>query len=212
MLRFGIYLPVFLLAQMLFVRWAAGNEQLPAAPDLARFPAALPGWKQLRDQPMEANVGAELGADRYVNRDYANTSSGTVVNLFLAWYASQRGGEKQPHSPKVCLPSAGWVPTATDELTLDTRTGPLRINRYVVQNGAARGLVLYWYQTPRRIIANEWSAKLWLVSDALRDRRTDVALVRIFLRTSPAGDRAATETASSFASGVYPLLRDYLPQ
>src|SRR5580704_17812599 len=204
MLRFpGICVPAFLVAQVLIVHWATGNENRPTFPAAALFPSELAGWRQFQEQPIEPNVAAELGADTYLNRDYAQASSGTAANLFLAWYASQRGGEKQPHSPKVCLPAAGWIAGAADELTLHTEAGPIQVNRYLIQNGAAHGVVLYWYQTPRRVTAGEWSAKLWLVADALRDKRTDVALVRIFVRSFAGGDPAATATASSFATGLY---------
>jgi len=204
--------PAILVAQVLVMHWVTGNEKRPAFPDARLFPAELTGWKQFQEQPIEPNVAAELGADRYLDREYAQASSGTAANLFLAWYASQRGGEKQPHSPKVCLPAAGWIAGAADELTLDTAAGSIQVNRYLIQNGAARGVVLYWYQTPRRVTAGEWNAKLWLVADALRDKRTDVALVRIFVRSSAGGDPAATAVASSFAISLYPELRNYLPR
>jgi EpsI family protein len=208
----GLYVPAFLFAQILLVHWAAGNERRPADPNPASFPLEIGGWKQLQEAPIGRDVASELGADRYVNRDYVQASSGTAANLFLAWYASQRGGEKQPHSPKVCLPAAGWIAGTSDELALDTAAGPIRVNRYLIQNGAARGVVLYWYQTPKRVITGEWSAKMWLVSDALHDHRTDVALVRIFVRSSPTGDPAATAAASSLARVLYPALHNYLPQ
>jgi EpsI family protein len=204
--------PAFLLAQMLFVKWATGNERRPAPPDPAVLPAQLDGWKRFSDQPVTADVASELGADRYVNRDYAQASSGAAANLFLAWYASQRGGEKQPHSPKVCLPAGGWIPSEAVDVTLDTAAGPIRVNRYVVQSGAAHGVMLYWYQTSNRVIAGEWSAKLWLVADALRNKRTDVALVRIFAQASGNGDTAAMAAASSLAQSLYPSLRGFLPQ
>jgi EpsI family protein len=208
----GICVPAILVAQMLFVHWATGNEKRPTLPDAAIFPSELAGWRQFQDGRIEPNTSAELGADRYLYRDYAQASSGMAANLFLAWYASQRGGEKQPHSPKVCLPAAGWIAGAADELTLDTQSGAIRVNRYLIQNGAGHhGVVLYWYQTPRRVTAGELSTKLWLVADALRDKRTDVALVRIFVRSSANGDPAATAIASSFAKSLYPELRNYLP-
>ena len=77
---------------------------------------------------------------------------------------------------------------------------------------AQRAVVLYWYQTPRRVIAGEWAAKLWLVADALRDKRTDTALVRVIAWSAGGSDEAATGVASSFASELYPRLREYLPR
>jgi EpsI family protein len=73
-------------------------------------------------------------------------------------------------------------------------------------------VVLYWYQTPRRVIAGEWAAKLWLVADAVRDRRTDTALIRVIVWSAGGGDEAATTVASRFAGKLYPVLRGYLPR
>jgi len=204
--------PVFLIAQILLVHWATGHEQAPAPPDSARFPAQFNEWRQLRDEPDVAGAASFPGVRFYMNRDYAQASSGVAANLFIVWYASERGGEDQPHSPRNCLPAAGWITVARGEAALDTSAGPIRINRLVTQNGAARGVVLYWYQTHRRVVAGEWSAKFWLVGDALRDHRSDVALVRIFVQNGARGDDAATATATSLARSLYPRLRDFLPR
>jgi len=85
------------------------------------------------------------------------------------------------------------------------------VNRYLVANGAQRAVVLYWYQTPRRVIAGEWAAKLWLVADTLRNKRTDTALVRVIAWPADGKDEAATAVAIRFARKLYPLLREYLP-
>jgi EpsI family protein len=86
------------------------------------------------------------------------------------------------------------------------------VNRYIVAKGPERPVVLYWYQTLRRVIAGEWAAKFWLMSDALRDNRTDTALVRIVVWAPPGGDESATDGAAGFARSLYPALRDSLPQ
>jgi EpsI family protein len=143
--------------------------------------------------------------------------------LFVAWFQSQRAGSSQPHSPKVCLPASGWIPEISGEITLDTAGGAIRVNRYIVVNRGQRDVVLYWYQGPRRVTAGEWEAKLWLIADALRDKRTDTALVRVVVQSaqvgqavSPvgteAGDQAAAAAATGFARSLYPVLREALPR
>lgn len=207
-----ILAPLFLAAQALAVYWAAGSEHPPAAPDLSSFPAEVNGWKQIREDPIAADVQAELRADRIVSRSYVLPPTGSVANLFIAWFQSQRAGASQPHSPKVCLPGAGWTPEITGEMTLDTKAGPIAVNRYIVAKGRERSVVLYWYQTPRRVVAGELAAKLWLMSDALRDKRTDTALVRVVLWSTPGHDDQAAAAAAGFASSLYPVLRDRLPR
>jgi EpsI family protein len=202
--------PLFLVAQILLIRGAAGVEHPPAPPPLAGFPLEFAGWKVLREEPVAADMASELGADRLLSRTYIRPSSGTLASLFVAWFQTQRGGIRQPHSPQVCLPASGWTPEVTGEVTLDAATGPITVNRYIVANRTQRAVVIYWYQTPRRAIASEWAAKFWLLADALRDRRTDTALVRVIAWPAGASDEAAADDAMGFARNVYPLLRKCL--
>jgi EpsI family protein len=87
----------------------------------------------------------------------------------------------------------------------------LNAARYMVVKGGARSVVLYWYQTPRRTVAGEWAAKFWLVADAMRDKRTDTALVRVIV-PSEKGDQAALLAAAEFARQIFPSLRVQLPK
>jgi EpsI family protein len=203
--------PVFLAAQGLLVYWTAGTEHPPAPPALSQFPASFGGWTELHEDPIDADVANTLRADRLLSRTYAQ-GAGVEAGLLVAWFQSQRAGASQPHSPKVCLPASGWTPESSSELRVATDAGALTVNRYVVANRGERAVVLYWYQTPRRAIAGEWASKVWLVASALRDRRTDTALVRIVVKSTPEGDARATSTAADFTRLAYPLLRQQLPR
>src|ERR1700738_2904528 len=165
-----ILAPVFLIAQAWLVHWAAGQERAPAPPALASFPSDLGGWRQLREDPIARDVAAELRPDRLLSRTYGQASTGAVASLFVAWFQSQRAGASQPHSPKVCLPASGWTPAVTGEVTLDTAAGAITVNQYIVVNHGQRDVVLYWYQGPRRVTADEWQGQLWLVAERLPGR------------------------------------------
>jgi EpsI family protein len=208
----GALVPVFLAAQILFIYAAVGREHPPAPPLLSRFPVEFGQWELSREDPVGADVARELGADALLSQTYVETPTGSPASLFVAWFRTQRGGIRQPHSPKVCLPASGWTPEVTDEVTFDTAAGPITVNRYIVANRTGRAVVLYWYQTPRRAIAGEWAAKLWLVADALRDKRTDTALVRVIAWPAGGSDEAATAVAIRFTRTLYPVLREYLPR
>jgi EpsI family protein len=207
----GILVPLFLVAQAGLVHLVAGFERPPAPPDLPRLPVEIGNWKRLSEVPIASDVAHEIGADWMSSCTYFHPSARSTADLFVAWFQSQRGGASQPHSPKVCLPAAGWRPETTGEIALATRAGAVQVNRYVITKGKERAVVLYWYQTPRRVIAGEWGAKLWLVADALQDHRTDTALVRIIAWAYRDVEQATAE-AGGFASEVYPVLRERLPQ
>lgn len=206
-----ILVPLFLAAQALLVHFASSVEQPPPKPDLSTFPSRAGEWTRTGVEPVDDATKATLGADELLNLDYSNGSR--VANLFVAWFQSQRAGTSQPHSPQVCLPAAGWAPESTGLIDIDTSAGKITVNRYVIAKGAERAVVLYWYQTPRRVIASEWAAKFWLMEDALRDRRTDTSLVRITTWVNGNdGVREATTSAAQYAKTIYPMLREVFPR
>jgi EpsI family protein len=210
----GILVPVLLVAEALVVQWAGHAERVPAAPDLSAFPRQIGRWNQSIELPIEPDVQALLRADRLLDRVYSSGTSGapgSQADLFVAWFNSQSKGDRQPHSPRVCLPGAGWLPESTGTVRIETPAGTLAATQYVVSKGGFRSAVLYWYQTPRRTIAGEWEAKSWILVDALRDHRTDVALVRIVVASFNGQDKIATNATAEFARAVYPELRRTLP-
>ncbi|MGB7760109.1 MAG: exosortase C-terminal domain/associated protein EpsI [Bryobacteraceae bacterium] len=209
-----ILVPLLLVAEGLTVQWASRAERVPGAPDLRAFPRQIGRWSQSSEIPIEPDVQAQLRADRLLDRMYycgGSAGSGSQAEVLVAWFNSQSKGDRQPHSPRVCLPGAGWLPESTGTVRLETPAGQLSATRYVVSKGGFRSAVLYWYQTPRRTIAGEWEAKSWILVDALRDHRTDVALVRIVVPSFNGQDKLATDAAAEFARAVYPVLRKELP-
>lgn len=208
----AVLVPVFLAAQALFIYAAARREQPPPPPALSRFPDEFDRWKLFREDPVAADIANELAAGALLSQTYAETPTGSLANLFVAWFRTRSASVR--HSPRVCLPASGWAPEVKDEVTLDTQAGPITVNRYLVDNGAGRAVVLYWFQTPRRVIADDWAltTKLWLVADAWRDKRSDTALVRVMAWSTDGKYEAATAVASQFATELYPRLREYLPK
>jgi EpsI family protein len=210
--RIAILVPIVVAVQTLAVHGLASAERPPWPPDLNRLPAVAGAWNLLRNDPIDPAIAKELGADRILSRSYVEIPGGRSAMLLVAWFQSQRGGARQPHSPKVCLPGEGWTPRVVDELAIDTSAGTIQVNRYIVSKAAERAVVLYWYQTPRRVIAGEWAAKFWLATDALRDKRTDTALVRVIVWPASEGDDVATTVATGFARDLYPMLRQSIPR
>lgn len=208
-----ILVPIFLASQALLVHWTGTFERPPAKPDFSKFPLQIDSWTRIREEPIDAATEAQLGADGFISRTYGQAANADTANLFVAWFQSQRAGTSQPHSPQVCLPASGWVPELNGLIDIDTAAGPVTINRYVIARGAERAVVLYWYQTPRRVVAGEWAAKFWLMADAVRDRRTDTSLVRVTAWVAQDSNvAAATKVATGFSERVYPLLKQTFPQ
>jgi EpsI family protein len=205
-------LTLVLVVQATLFYTASNGERVPEGKQLALFPAQIRNWQMVQDAPIEQEVLDQLKADDTLNRMYANPQSRTAINLFVAYFKTQRTGQS-PHSPKNCLPGSGWEQIATGELEIpvEGQPGPIRINRYVVSHGDQKNVVLYWYQSPRRVIATEFSAKLWLVLDSIRYRRSDTALVRVSIPVGGNDEQGATRLGVAFVESVFPVLKHYLP-
>jgi EpsI family protein len=198
---------LILVATRIYIASADTEAQVVRQP-LAALPMTIGGWTGREAPPFTDDVLDELGADEYVHRTYSG-GSGVPISLYAGYYASQRQGDSM-HSPRNCLPGSGWQPVEAGVIRLEARGHPLSVNRYIVQKGLDRQVVLYWYQGRGRVIANEYVNKLWLMLDAARVHRTDGGLVRLI--TPVLSDPArATEDAAAFGAAVLPYLSRSLP-
>jgi EpsI family protein len=143
---------------------------------------------------------------------YVKPSGTGFAFLFIAYFKTQRYGQT-PHSPKNCLPGSGWEPVETGRQTIDVPgwSAPIVTNRYVVELGDQKSVVLYWYQTHNRIIASEYWAKFWLVVDSVRYRRSDTALVKIVVPVRDNNVGAATDMGVQCIQALFPSLLKQLP-
>jgi EpsI family protein len=85
------------------------------------------------------------------------------------------------------------------------------VNDYVISRGQNQSIVLYWYQSRDRVVASEYSAKIFTVTDAIRYNRSDTALVRVVVNVTDGNLQAAEDTAVSFVQSFFTPLREYLP-
>jgi EpsI family protein len=187
-------------------------EIIPARPPLRSFPKTLNGWTSA-DIAIPNEVLEVLGPGDFLLRGYQNPTANAYVDLFIAYFPSQRSGDTI-HSPKNCLPGAGWTPIQSDRITV-TLPGqkPFPANRYLIAQGEERQLVLYWYWAHNRAVASEYSAKFYLVADSIRMRRSDGSLIRVSTRL-PRGETIDSAQAHLLllASSIVPLINDYVPR
>jgi exosortase D (VPLPA-CTERM-specific) len=193
-------------------------EVRPARADFAEFPLQIGAW-QGRRQRLDAVYLDTLKMDDYVLADFVRAPAASAgfegpVNLYVAYYASQRTGQSA-HSPRSCLPGGGWriLDFQQHEVAGVRSDGvPLRVNRAIVQHGADRQLVYYWFHERGRDITNEYLVKWYLFEDALVRNRTDGALVRLItplrVNESPA---AADARLAQFTGSALATLQNYLP-
>ena len=200
-----------LLAALLALQLRSPGEAVPIRRSLEAFPDSLGGWQGRQDSPLQTEIVSFLKLDDYLIRRYVD-ESGRSLWLYVGYWASQRRGGAQVHSPRNCLPAAGWEPIEASRLTIDLAgsQGSLTVNRYLIQKDREMQVVLYWYHAQGTPIAGELPAKIQMMRSAIFHNRTDGALVRISSAVS--GDTAeTTERLVRYVQALYPFLGEYLP-
>jgi EpsI family protein len=208
--RYARILTGALLVQAVLFYTASHGDAVPLKQPLEQFPKMLGAWRTVVVGVTDQETLDVLKADDTMSRDYASPDG--MVNLWVAYFKTQRTGSS-PHSPKNCLPGAGWSQVSAGDLDVQIpATGEtIRINRYEVSKGEYKSLTLYWYQSQRRVVANEFDAKFWLVADSMRLHRSDTSVVKIVVPIIRDQEQQAQDTGVKFVQEVYPVLRQFLP-
>ena len=213
----------------------SSGEDIKAKKDFENFPLVVAErWKgkelgleenildvlQLSDYMMRVYwpiMTSSIGPGAYkknVNRQSASISQPSSNTgplwLYVGYYESQRTGSTY-HSPKNCLPGAGWqfVKSEHVRVRLGGSTEQI-INRVLIQKGLDQQIILYWYQDRGRVIASEYWAKGYMIWDSITKNRTDGSLVRVSI---PVVDNpeAAYQKGLHFIQDLWPKLLEYMP-
>jgi EpsI family protein len=210
--KFIYGLTLVLVVQAVLFYSASHGEITPVAAPLSAFPARAGNWQLQQVGVIDRETQDVLKADDTLTRWYTAPEGG--ANLFIAYFKTQRQGQS-PHSPKNCLPGSGWQPSATGRIDVPVDGGAggrIHINQYVVSKGEAQSVVLYWYQTQGRVIADEFAAKFFLISDSIRNHRSDTALVRVVVPIAGGQTSQAEKVGTDFVQAFYPIVKAYLPR
>lgn len=209
--RFGALLTVLLLAGVFINLWERAGEARVSRLPLRDFPKQLGAWRQVgSDQRFAPDVEAVLRADDYVSRNYAR-ADGRIVSIYVGYYSTQRSGITY-HSPLNCLPGSGWTLYDPEKIriTQDDGSRSFEANRFIIQNGGDREILIYWYQGRGRAVASEYWDKLYTVMDSARRRRSDGAMVRLMTPLAMS-EASALELTADLAKQVSAALPAFVP-
>lgn len=195
-------LAVLVFGGVIINLWDRAGEAKVARQSLKDFPQQIGSWRQRgQDVRFDSETEKVLRADDYVSRNFE--ANGVVGSLYIGYYLTQRTGATY-HSPLNCLPGSGWVMSDGGQISISSANGTnFQANRYVIQSGSQRALMIYWYQGRGSALASEYWAKIYTVFDSVRRRRSDGALVRIMVPVTgsqPEAEKAAIDLASQAAT------------
>jgi EpsI family protein len=197
------YLPlvIFALGAAALLR-IGGQADTPLRGSLDSIPHELVGYAG-RDQTVSKEEQQVAGMDTYLMRAYLRDSS--YFSLYVGYYEAQKRG-KSIHSPKNCLPGAGWEPLENSTRALIVGHETLTVNRYLLEKGTNRAVVYYWYQGRGRVSWNEYAVKWELLRDKAIHGRSEEALVRIVVPIDPSAPDRADVLATEVAQDIIPRL------
>lgn len=210
--HFWLMLALLVAGGAVINAWAASGEKSAPRRPLAEFPAEVGGWRQRgSDVRFDAATEAVLRADDYVSRDYASADGAGLASLYVGYYSTTRTGATY-HSPLNCLPGSGWTLNDAGRVEIKPADGSpaFEANRYIIEHGEDRQLMVYWYQGRGRAVASEYVDKAYTVFDSIRRRRSDGSMVRVLVPVR-GSEQEALERATQFASQVEPKLSAYVP-
>lgn len=184
---------------------AKGQEVLPlVAPLDQTLPVAMQELSSY-DVTIPVEEQRVAGMSDYLLRTFGGDSVRYVFSVYVGYYEEQVGG-RSIHSPKNCLPGAGWEPISVDTRTVSVGPESYQVNRYLLGNENARAVVYYWYQGRGRVAWNEYAVKWELLRDKARWGRSDEALVRIVVPvrgTEEEADAIAMRAAEEVIAPVF---------
>jgi EpsI family protein len=209
--RYVQILTTILLLQAALFYSASRGDSRPLAQPLKKFPTLISGWQMIQEGTLDKDTLDILKADDTMTRWYAKPGVDLPVSLYIAYFETQQTGQA-PHSPKNCLPGNGWTPSEVGTIQVDVRDhSPVDVNKYVVSLGDKKSVVLYWYQSHGRVVAEEYKAKFFLVADSVRYHRSDEALVRVVVPVTSAASEGALASGVDFVKSIFPTLINYFP-
>jgi exosortase D (VPLPA-CTERM-specific) len=203
---------VVLIIGGIFINWfeRRGEAEIVRKP-LSEMPLRLGDWRQKGNEiRFGEQTESVLRVSDYTMREYL-LPDGRLANAYVGYYASQRSGATY-HSPQNCLPGAGWVMREPELIEIKTPGGKsFTANRYIIENGVYKEVMIYWYQGRGRIEPSEYRDKINTVLDSIWRQRSDGAMVRVM--TSVGNDEvSANKSVIDLSAQIAEKLNEYVPE
>jgi len=210
--RFGLFAAacLILVLQASASRMLKIDEAKIGIPGLHDLPFQVGAWQAGAEESIGPDVTAYLRPDEYILRDYVDKRNGASIGLFVAYFKSLQN-TYGPHSPSICLPGSGWLVSSSKiaNIAVPGRPGGIPVNQFTMEKSNQRILVLYWYQNDRDVWADEFYAKLRLLPDLIRYRRSDVSLVRLVAPMRDSSSDPELKNSAHFTEQIFPLLAQH---
>jgi EpsI family protein len=155
--------------------WSGASNHKQPLPELERIPLRLGNYEANDGKPEDSYTDPNVEAA--ISRIY-ESSRAESVEVFVG-YRSRQFGVERLRSPKLVFPE-GWEYAATGGVTIPI-IGSRNFDTVWIETrkGAARKVVLFWYQVRGLSLSSDLDNRLELLRGLLFHGRTDAAVVRL---------------------------------
>ncbi|MBL0171142.1 MAG: EpsI family protein, partial [Gemmatimonadaceae bacterium] len=161
--RTASFVPAMVLGLgVLLVSGMRAQHIVPPVQPISSIPNIMLGYVG-HDVVIDTAEQRVAGMSHYVMREFRSDSV-PAFSVYVGYYDRQVQG-KTIHSPKNCMPGAGWEILTSAQVPLPGAAAGGKTNRVILSNQGVRALVYYWYQGRGRQESSEYRVK-W---DLLRD-------------------------------------------
>jgi EpsI family protein len=182
---------------------------VPINKPLDGFPVTVNQWRMTGESRLSDNVQNVLKATDVLLREYVNPQ-GERVTLYIGYHDGGQGSG-EIHSPKHCLPGAGWLELSSGRTTIDAAGDKLNLVRAVYQKGDSNELFMYWFQVRDKSISEEFSLKAAQIANSALHRRRDASFIRISVPFQ-SDEKKAVAVGQRFVSDFLPTISLFLPK
>ena len=206
-----ISVSVLMILAAVCTRYVSHVENIHMINPLSSFPKRIGEWVG-KEEHFDQEIYDILGVDDSLLCRYRG-SRGQQVQLYVGFYGNQREGNLI-HSPKHCMPGSGWniIVTSLEELIVpNANPSKITVTKLILEKGAQRQIVLYWFQSRGRFIASEYMQKIYLVIDSVAKQRTDGCFLRLIAPVLDGDEERALRGLKDFAKVIIPILQGYIP-
>lgn len=225
----GCVVALCLISLCGLVSWRVQSETGFKSRDVVinNLPDVLNSWVKVDEQPLDVMSREILNLSRFIRRSYKKNVSKNdlfrpedgllqgnkdVVSLYIGYWEKQTGdSQAAKHSPRLCLPSNGWVISSSGKEKIQIGQDELEYQSIVALHDQQATLFHYWFFSGETTYHQDWKALITISIEKFFRGRSDGGIVEVY--TPIRGDMAygqALEEAKArlidFKQAMYPAL------
>jgi EpsI family protein len=192
--------------------------------NLDQLPRRILGFDG-RDDRFDESVYRALNADYHLLRQYRG-EGGQSVWLYIGYYGTAKGG-RPSHVPQSCYTGQGFSIVEWTKIALPSRAEGRTLssveraalgnvsgmlNKMHVKRGNAHQLVLFWYQSKHKVLADGIEQNLQRIKNRLLYNRDDGAFVRLSTTMNLDNEAETEALLQGFAVELLSLIPSHWPE